>query len=127
MFLIILTIHLYMIIWRVQTTTGMPGFKFLEVQKHEQDLSNQSNLCFTDSSFGHRFKLKKKKKEDPDVLTGANNGVPSFLSWSKSICNPGMGIRGTQDSCFVFYFKKVNTLNECGQACPNLAPQMASP
>lgn len=88
MFLIILTIHLYphytvfdMIIWRVQTTTGMPGFKFLEVQKHEHDLSNQGELCFTDSSFGHRFNLKKKevqKEEDPDVLTGANNGVPYF-------------------------------------------------
>jgi hypothetical protein len=35
---------------------------------------------------------KEIRKDKFNVTTGMNYGVASFLSWSKSICNPEIGI-----------------------------------
>ena len=70
---------------------------------------------------------RERKNDRFDVATTMNYGVASFLSWSKSICNPKMGImrkRVPNDYCIL---SKANTLNMCGQADRHVSPQEQSP
>jgi hypothetical protein len=38
------------------------------------------------------IQCERRKKDNSDVSTSISYGVASFLSWSKSICNPETGI-----------------------------------
>ena len=52
-----------------------------------------------------------RNNDDSTVATGMNYGHASFPSWSKSICNPKMGLQGLEAHDECCFLSKVNTSN----------------
>ena len=69
----------------------------------------------------------KGKKDDYDVATNMNYGVPSFSCWSKSIGNPETNItKNKVSSKNIASFLKVNTLIGYEQANRDVSLPRAS-
>ena len=71
------------------------------------------------------------QRGDSDVATSRNYRVASSLSWSKSVCNPKMGIARIEGPQRLLphycLLSKMNTLNGCGLASMQSPPPKASP
>ena len=60
------------------------------------------------------YGMQERNKDDSGIVIGVNYGVASFLSWSKSICNPKHALQELKVPKDYYLHLFVNTLNGRG-------------